>query len=63
MPNFHRLVKLISLVWNSKDNFQVGTKCVVVADCDLRGEITIGSGTSASWPFFAQSSLISLVSL
>ncbi|GAA5840644.1 hypothetical protein JCM5353_000259 [Sporobolomyces roseus] len=28
-----------------KDNFQVGTKCVVVADCDLRGEITIGSGT------------------
>ncbi|GAA5825197.1 hypothetical protein JCM10212_004423 [Sporobolomyces blumeae] len=28
-----------------KDNFQIGTKCVIVADCDLRGDVTLGSGT------------------
>ncbi|GAA6010703.1 hypothetical protein JCM11491_002904 [Sporobolomyces phaffii] len=28
-----------------KDSFQIGTKCVVVADCDLRGDITIGQGS------------------
>ncbi|GAA5910791.1 uncharacterized protein JCM6883_000317 [Sporobolomyces salmoneus] len=28
-----------------KDSFSIGPKCVIVADCDLRGEITIGSGT------------------
>ncbi|BGP31817.1 hypothetical protein JCM10296v2_003592 [Rhodotorula toruloides] len=27
------------------DSFKVGTKTVVVADCDLRGDITLGSGT------------------
>ncbi|KPV75378.1 uncharacterized protein RHOBADRAFT_48422 [Rhodotorula graminis WP1] len=28
-----------------KDSFKVGSRTVVVADCDLRGDITIGSGT------------------
>ncbi|GAA5843616.1 hypothetical protein JCM11251_007132 [Rhodosporidiobolus azoricus] len=28
-----------------KDLFKVGTKTVVVNDCDLRGDITLGSGT------------------
>ncbi|GAA5878797.1 hypothetical protein JCM16303_007186 [Sporobolomyces ruberrimus] len=28
-----------------KDSFNIGTKCVIVADSDLRGEITIGSGS------------------
>ncbi|GAA5974243.1 hypothetical protein JCM21900_006288 [Sporobolomyces salmonicolor] len=28
-----------------KDSFKVGTKCVAVADSDLRGDITLGSGT------------------
>ncbi|GAA5997919.1 dynactin subunit 6 [Rhodotorula paludigena] len=28
-----------------KDSFKVGSKTVVVHDCDLRGDITIGSGT------------------
>ncbi|GAA5908304.1 hypothetical protein JCM6882_006796 [Rhodosporidiobolus microsporus] len=28
-----------------KDSFKVGTKTVVVNDCDLRGDITLGSGT------------------
>ncbi|GAA5967941.1 hypothetical protein JCM3765_001794 [Sporobolomyces pararoseus] len=27
------------------DKFAIGTKCVIVSDCDLRGDITIGSGT------------------
>lgn len=44
---------LISLVFNSKDNFQVGTRCVVVADCDLRGEITIGSGMDGFFTTFS----------
>jgi len=32
----------------SKDSFKVGSRTVVVADCDLRGDITIGSGAPAS---------------
>ncbi|BGP39857.1 hypothetical protein JCM10450v2_003830 [Rhodotorula kratochvilovae] len=28
-----------------KDSFKVGSRTVVVQDCDLRGDITIGSGT------------------
>ncbi|KAM0752210.1 trimeric LpxA-like protein [Meredithblackwellia eburnea MCA 4105] len=28
-----------------KDNFKIGSKAIVVADCDLRGEISIGPGT------------------
>lgn len=30
----------------SKDAFTIGSKCTIVHDADLRGNITIGSGTS-----------------
>jgi hypothetical protein len=35
---------------NSKDSFKVGTKTVVVENCDLRGDITLGSGALLSQP-------------